>query len=187
MEVSTGPSPKYTVPPAPVTTQDLQASTTDASEDLTPSKTVPPAPVMKEHSDYQTTPSPAAGRDLYDASCRGDLETVKRILAAGHVDINYREGDYNRTPVMMAAYYGQGDMVEFLVNRGADVSLVDSDGDNVLHFACGRGHLETAKLILDLNVVDVNARNNIGKTAADLARHWGYLQVLDLRVSRGAH
>ncbi|XP_067653373.1 ankyrin repeat family A protein 2-like [Haliotis asinina] len=186
---STDPRQKYMVsPPAPVTIQDLQASTTDVSEDLTPSTTVPPTPVTTQDSDNYATPSAAAGRDLYYASRNGDLERVKRILAASHVDINYRGvGFLSRTPVMAAAMKGHRDVVKFLVGRGADVLLVDRFGSNFLHLACERGDLEMVKLILDLNVVDVNARNNKGQTAADRARHWRYQRVLDLLVSRGAH
>ncbi|XP_067653568.1 ankyrin repeat and SOCS box protein 2-like [Haliotis asinina] len=185
-EASTDPSRNNTSPPTPVTTQDLQASTTDASENLTPSTTVPPSPGTTQDSDTHATPSPAAGRDLYYASSRGDLETVKRILAEGHVDINYR-GDYSKTPVMMAAQIGHRDVVEFLMGRGADMSLVDRGGNNVLYFACAGGDLETVKLILSMNVVDINVRNNYGYTAADWARGRRHQRVLDLLVSRGAH
>ncbi|XP_067653279.1 myotrophin-like [Haliotis asinina] len=165
-----------------------KASTTDASEDLTPSTTVPLTPVTTQDSDSHAAPSAAAGRDLYYASENGDLERVKRILAAGHVDINYRGGGWlSRTPVMAAAVKGRRDVVEFLVGRGADVSLVDRFGSNFLHLACDKGDLEMVKLILDLNVVDVNARTNYGRTAADIARRWRYQRVLDLLVSRGTH
>ncbi|XP_067653722.1 poly [ADP-ribose] polymerase tankyrase-1-like [Haliotis asinina] len=183
---STDPSPKSTVSPAPVTTKDLEASTTDASEDLTPSTTVPPTPVTTQDSDHHATPSAAAGRDLFDASEDGDLKRVKRILAAGNADINYRGGGYRMTPVMMAAGKGRRDVVEFLVGRGADVSLVSKYGNNVLHWACNGGDLDTVKLILDLNVVDVNARNNDGETAADKARGRRYQRVLDLLVSHAS-
>ncbi|XP_067654112.1 uncharacterized protein [Haliotis asinina] len=202
-----------TVPPAPLTTQhsDAHASTTDSSEDLTPSSTVlpapettqasdahastypspsnavPPAPLTTQHSDAHATPSPAAGRNLSNASIDGDLERVKQIVAAGHVDINYRERRWSRTPLMEAALNGQGDVVEFLVGRGADVSLVDGGGDNFLHWACRGGHLETVKLILSMNVVDVNARNSYGWTAVKIARSRAHQRVLDLLVSRGAH
>ncbi|XP_046582758.1 ankyrin repeat and SOCS box protein 2-like isoform X1 [Haliotis rubra] len=203
---STDPTQNNTVRPSPVTTQDsdLQASTTDVSDDLTPSKTVPPTPVTTQDSHGRwktqqtrssvvsidvhvvTTPSPAAGRRLYSASYNGDLETVKRILAAGHVDVNTR-GGYSSTPVMAAAVRGHSDVVEFLVGRGADVSLVDSDGNNVLHFACWGGDLEIVKLILSQNVLDINARNNDRKTAVDWARLQGHQRVADFLVSRGGH
>ncbi|XP_067653026.1 uncharacterized protein [Haliotis asinina] len=185
---STDPTPSNTVPPSPLTTQDsdLHASTTDASEDPTPSSTVSPAPETTQDSDAHATPSPAAGRDLYYASEDGDLERVKRILAAGHIDINYK-GHYSMTPVMAAARRGHRDVVEFLVDRGADVSLVKRDGNTVLHYACMSGDVETVKMILDLDVVDVNARNYGGYTAADIARVYRHQRVVDFLVSRGAH
>ncbi|XP_046554112.1 protein HOS4-like [Haliotis rubra] len=182
---STGLTQNNTVPPAPVTTQDsdLQASTTDVSDDLTPSKTVPPAPVTTQ--DSHATPSPA-GRRLFSASEDGDLETVKRILSAGHVDINTRGGD-SWTPVMAAALGGHRDVVEFLVGRGADVSLVDSNDDNVLHYACHGGDLEIVKLIVSRNLVDVNARDNGGYTAVYWARFQGHQRVVEFLESRGGH
>ncbi|XP_067653153.1 uncharacterized protein [Haliotis asinina] len=183
-EASTDPSRNNTSPPTPVTTQDLQASTTDASENLTPTKTVPPTPVTTQDSDTQATPSPAAGRDLYDASRDGDLERVKRILAEGHVDINYRRD--SMTPVMAAAWKGHSDVVEFLVGRGADVSLVDRGGYNVLHWACAGGHLETVKLIVSMNVVDINSRGKYSRTPVMRAAWKGHSDVVQFLVGRGA-
>ncbi|XP_046555883.1 ankyrin repeat domain-containing protein 1-like isoform X2 [Haliotis rubra] len=161
--------------------------TTAASTDPSPSNTASLAPVTTQDSDLHATPSPAAGRDLYSASRDGDLERVKRILAAGHVDINTRGGDYSWTPVMRAAFWGHRDVVEFLVGRGADVSLVSRTGNNVLHWACAGGDLEIVKLIVSLNVVDINARDNSGSTAVDRARRYGHQRVAEFLLSRGGH
>ncbi|XP_046570088.1 poly [ADP-ribose] polymerase tankyrase-2-like isoform X1 [Haliotis rubra] len=176
---STDPSPSNTASLAQVTTQD---SDLHALTDPSLNTTVPPTPVTTQDSDPHATPSPA-GRRLYSASRDGDLERVKRILAAGHVDINTR-GDYSQTPVMRAAWGGHRDVVEFLVGRGADVSLVDRGGYNVLHLACLGGDLEIVKLIVSLNVLDINARTNIGHTAVYYARHQ---RVVEFLVSRGGH
>ncbi|XP_067654113.1 ankyrin repeat domain-containing protein 17-like [Haliotis asinina] len=191
----TDPTPSNTVPPAPRTTQDsdlhktpiyMVASATDASEDPTPSSTVSPAPEMTQDPDAHATPSPAAGRDLSSASEGGDLERVKRILAAGHVDINYRRGDYSSTPVMEASVNGHRDVVEFLVGRGADVSLVDRFGDNVLHLACYGGDLETVKLILSLNVVGINSRGEDSWTPVMAAAYNEHRDLVKFLVGRGA-
>ncbi|XP_046548229.1 ankyrin repeat and KH domain-containing protein mask-like [Haliotis rubra] len=183
---STGPTQNNTVPPAPVTTQDsdLQASTTDVSDDLTPSKTVPPSPVTTQ--DSHATPSPAADRRLYSASKAGDLETVKRILSAGPVEINTR-GWNSLTPVMVAAWRGHSDVVEFLVGRGADVSLVDRDGNNVLHSACDGGDLEIVKLIVSMNVVDINSRGWRSRTPVMAAARRGHSDVVEFLVGRGVN
>ncbi|XP_048258009.1 uncharacterized protein LOC124123156 isoform X1 [Haliotis rufescens] len=157
--------------------------TTHASSD--PSRTARTPVTSTKKPATQATPSPTECEDLYDASEAGSLEEVKRILSLG-VDVNCRWGEWSMTPVMRAAYRGHRDVVELLVSEGADVSLVDRDGDNTLHFACRGGHLDTVKFVLSLNAVDIDARDNSGETAADWARYWGYSRVADLLVSRGA-
>ncbi|XP_071108944.1 uncharacterized protein [Haliotis cracherodii] len=72
-------------------------------------------------------------------------------------------------------------------DRGADVSLVDDYGDTILHLACRRGDVEMVRSLLSLNVVDIDARNKKGRTAADVARDEGHGGVVKLLVSRGAH
>ncbi|XP_071115855.1 uncharacterized protein [Haliotis cracherodii] len=131
----------------------------------------------------QATPSPADCEDLSDASRWGNLKKVKRLLSQG-VDVNCRWWSW--TPVMRAAYEGHRDLVELLVSEGADVSVVDEYDYNILHYACAGGDLETVKFVLSLHVVDIDARGNNGRTAADEARLRGHTRVVDLLVSRGA-
>ncbi|XP_048247737.1 uncharacterized protein LOC124119968 [Haliotis rufescens] len=123
---------------------------------------------------------------LHLACLGGDMETVKYVLSLNVVDINSRGGS-SLTPVMEAAEEGHRDVVELLVSEGADVSLVDMVGNNILHLACMGGDVETVKYVLSLHVVDIDARNISGETAADMARFWGHQRVvLELLVSRGA-
>ncbi|XP_046565963.1 histone-lysine N-methyltransferase EHMT2-like [Haliotis rubra] len=128
------------------------------------------------------------GNNTLDWACvGGDRKTVEFVLSLDGVDINSRGGRWNRTPVMWAALGGHRDVVEFLVSRGADVSLVDDNGDNILHWACWGGDRETVKFVLSLGGVDVNAWNNRGQTATDVARGRRHPQLSDLLVSRGGH
>ncbi|XP_046343881.2 palmitoyltransferase AKR1-like isoform X2 [Haliotis rufescens] len=158
--------------------------TTHASSD--PSQTARTPVTTTKKPATQATSSPADCKGLFVASGAGNVEEVKRLLSQG-VDVNCRWGEWSWTPVMMAAYGGHRDVVELLVSEGADVSLVDGGGDNILHWACaGGGDLETVKYVLSLHVVDIDARNNDGQTAADWARRAGHTRVADLLVSRGA-
>ncbi|XP_048257896.1 palmitoyltransferase AKR1-like [Haliotis rufescens] len=157
--------------------------TTHASSD--PSQTASTPVTTTKKPATQATPSPADCEHLCDASKAGNLEEVKRLVSQG-VDVNCRWGGWSMTLVMWAAYGGHRDVVELLVSEGADVSLVTGHSYNTLHYACWGGHLETVKFVLSLHVVDIDARNNRGLTAADLARRRGHTRVLDLLVSRGA-
>ncbi|XP_067668012.1 serine/threonine-protein phosphatase 6 regulatory ankyrin repeat subunit B-like [Haliotis asinina] len=125
------------------------------------------------------------GDNILHVACEGgDRTTVEFVLSLDAVDVNSRDGG-GWTPVMAAARGGHRDVVELLVSRGADVSLVDVYGDNILHVACEGGDRTTVEFVLSLDAVDVNDRNNKGQTAADVARRWGHRQLSDLLVSRG--
>ncbi|XP_046552973.1 kinase D-interacting substrate of 220 kDa-like [Haliotis rubra] len=120
--------------------------------------------------DTRATPTPArrdarAHHDLHVACMEGSLAEVKRILDTGRADINCR-GVFGMTPVLWAAWWGHRDVVELLVSRGADVSLVDDVGNNTLHWACMGGDRKTVKFVLVLKMVDINVRNNTGQTGA---------------------
>ncbi|XP_071116431.1 uncharacterized protein [Haliotis cracherodii] len=126
------------------------------------------------------------GNNTLHWACRGgDVETVEFVLSLNVVDINSR-GGRSRTPVMRAAFRGHRDVVKLLVSNGADVSLVDVVGNNTLHWACWSGDVETVEFVLSLNVVDIDARNNSGETAADRARLRGRQRVVELLKSHGA-
>ncbi|XP_067668023.1 uncharacterized protein [Haliotis asinina] len=155
-----------------------KATSKDARKSLTPSR-----------PDTRATPTPASRdartvTDLRNACFEGKLVEVKRILDTGRTDVNSRVGG-GMTPVMWAARGGHRDVVELLVSRGADVSLVDVYCNNILHVACVGGDRETVVFVLSLDGVDVNARNSDGQTATDVARDWGHRQLSDLLVSRG--
>ncbi|XP_071085551.1 serine/threonine-protein phosphatase 6 regulatory ankyrin repeat subunit A-like [Haliotis cracherodii] len=116
---------------------------------------------------------------LHLACRRGHIETAKFVLSLNLVDINSR-GWRSRTPVMRATVVGHREVVELLVSEGADVSLVDDDGNNIFHLACAGGDVGTVKFVLSLNVVDIDARNNIGQTAGDNARLRRYQKIVKL-------
>ncbi|XP_071084511.1 ankyrin repeat domain-containing protein 1-like [Haliotis cracherodii] len=122
---------------------------------------------------------------LREACMAGNLAVVKRIVTAGEADLNSRDR-FGITPVQAAAWYRHKEVVEFLVSKGADVSLVDGAGNTILHYACWGGDEETVKFVLSQNFVDINARNKSGETATDRARAWRIYEVLDLMVSCGA-
>ncbi|XP_071116442.1 26S proteasome non-ATPase regulatory subunit 10-like [Haliotis cracherodii] len=121
---------------------------------------------------------------LHLACVIGHVETVKCVLLPKVVDINSR-GEEEMTPVMEAARWRYIDLVELLVSKGADVSLVDVAGNNILHCACRGGDVETVEFVLSLNKVDMNAKNRSGRTAADEARAYKHKRVVELLVSRG--
>ncbi|OZB93643.1 ankyrin repeat domain-containing protein [Paenibacillus sp. XY044] len=72
------------------------------------------------------------GAVLRQAVSDHDYKTLDYLLDQG-VDINYNQPDqvypYEATPLTVAARMGNSGMVKYLVERGADVTLAEKDGD----------------------------------------------------------
>ncbi|XP_046579350.1 ankyrin repeat domain-containing protein 50-like [Haliotis rubra] len=119
---------------------------------------------------------------LHLACLGGNLEIVKYVLSQNIVDVNSR-GQYNRTPLMVAAYMGHTEVLQLLFHEGGDASLEDRNGDNMLHLACLRGHVDIVKYVLSGTLVDINARNKDGATAATIAKKNTHMDIYDLLIN----
>ncbi|XP_067659823.1 putative ankyrin repeat protein RF_0381 isoform X2 [Haliotis asinina] len=86
---------------------------------------------------------------LHMACIGGSKYIVERILSKEPVDVNSR-GQSQSTPAMMAAACGHKDVFDLLVNRGADLTLVDGRGFGVHHLACMGGHLPVVEHIQNI-------------------------------------
>ncbi|XP_048254579.1 serine/threonine-protein phosphatase 6 regulatory ankyrin repeat subunit B-like [Haliotis rufescens] len=120
------------------------------------------------------------------ATCIGHLGMVKHILSQNILDINSRT-KCNRTPVMMAAKRGYRNVLAVLVSKGADVSLRDRRGNNILLYTCAGGQVEMVKYVLSLNKVDINRRGQRGWTSVMVAARLGNREMLDFLISKGSN
>lgn len=73
-------------------------------------------------------------------------KAVEVLLQAG-ADINAKDNEEQWTPVMMAAAEGQLEVVQLLVANGADLTMVDVDGESSFDFAQSNGHQHVAAYI----------------------------------------
>ncbi|XP_046543662.1 ankyrin repeat domain-containing protein 50-like [Haliotis rubra] len=121
---------------------------------------------------------------LHYASLCGHMAVLKYIVSQASVDVNSRNKD-GLTPLMMAASSGNRDVFDFLASMGANASYVGDNGHNILHLVSSYGRMKIVKYILSHSLVDVNARDKYGKTAAMIAKRKRKLNVYNLLVSRG--
>jgi ankyrin repeat protein len=76
--------------------------------------------------------------DLHKAVGRGNVGEVKRLIHNGE-DIHCPEEEEGMTPLHVAAYLGRLEIVQILINAGAELNSRDSSGDTPLHAVCITG------------------------------------------------
>jgi ankyrin repeat protein len=56
---------------------------------------------------------------------------------------------YDRTPLHIAAANGRDEIVKYLLEKGADATAVDENGERPVEAAIQMGHTGTAKILKD--------------------------------------
>ncbi|XP_078532364.1 poly [ADP-ribose] polymerase tankyrase-1 isoform X5 [Lissotriton helveticus] len=126
------------------------------------------------------SPAEAAGvsgafRELFEACRNGDVSRVKRLVDTSNVNAKDMAGRKS-TPLHFAAGFGRKDVVEHLLQTGANVHARDDGGLIPLHNACSFGHAEVVSLLL-CQGADPNARDNWNYTPLHEAAIKGKIDV----------
>lgn len=105
------------------------------------------------------------------AARAGDVETLERLLSAGH-DIDAKD-EHGQTSLMVAARDGRTAVAQFLVGRGADLNHTAKFHLTALMIAVLNGRVAIVRALVDagadLTVRGSGAPGFHGKTALDLA------------------
>ena len=91
-----------------------------------------------------------------------------------------------QTSLVNACYYGDTEIVEELLAKGAYVNSQDGDGVTALSYASDRGHEEIVEMLL-VHGANVNARSDIGSTPLMNAAFMGHLKIVKLLIDSGAN
>ena len=106
---------------------------------------------------------------LIDASASGDLDAVKKHIAAG-TDVNQldpdEQGDKDSC-LGVAAAFGHKDVAMALIDAGADIGYRNKNGSTPLHIASFFCYPEITKALIDKGA-DRYAIDNEGGTALDV-------------------
>lgn len=79
---------------------------------------------------------------------------------------------------MVAAFSGHNDIISFLMESGADLTLVDDEGATALHKAAQEGQIATVKLLLGLGAKR-DTQDSKGRTPKDVAKSEEVKQLLE--------
>nr|XP_039250524.1 E3 ubiquitin-protein ligase MIB2-like isoform X1 [Styela clava] len=126
----------------------------------------PPVPLNEIVTDKQST---QASLEIVNMALHGNLSVIKKLLHtyANLVNSQCKNG---RTALQVAAYKEHTEVVRFLLEKSALISLTDSEGDGALHYAILGGNDECVRLIQAQSTTeDVNLANKKKQTPLHIA------------------
>ena len=115
------------------------------------------------------------------AAREGNLTKV-RVLVEQGAHLNQSNDDEKHTPMHDAAAFGHLNIVQYLVEAGADVEREDYYGSTPVLRAAQQGHALVVRYLLDKGAQEAS----YGETAMLQASSNGHLSVVQLLVERGS-
>src|SRR5579864_5086024 len=124
--------------------------------------------------------------DIYEAAALGNLPQLKNLLDHDSSLLGSYSPD-GFTALALAAYLGQKDTVQHLLERGADPNAVAKNETEftALTGAVAQNHNEVAKMLVE-NGANVNYSYEGGFTPLIHAAHAGNLELVKLLLEKGA-
>lgn len=147
--------------------------------------------------------SPSDGKQfrsvIYNAAASGNVRRI-RVFTLNKkkdkiwIDNCLNTDENNRFPLVIAARNGNAEVVDFLLELGADPSVrgvVEFDNDNIqgtppLWAASAAGHLNIVKLLVEKGKANVNQATNTQSTPLRGACYDGHLDIVRYLLDNGA-
>jgi ankyrin repeat protein len=119
--------------------------------------------------------------ELLEAIKTNDAEAVKKLASTKLVNLADEDGDF---PLMNAALYGSGQIMEILLQKGADPNAKNKDGETALMWSAQDP--EKIKLLIK-HGADINMAAKTGNTVLLIASVGNnQLPLIEFLVSQGA-
>ena len=121
---------------------------------------------------------------LYASAEVGDLARVMLLVGQGE-DINQIGGVWRDTVLGVAARRNHFEVVQYLVEQGAEMDNADSNGWVPLINAAWKGHLDVARYLLERGA-DRDRSTNYGITPLHVAAANNHMEITKLLMVYGA-
>ncbi|MEM9526522.1 MAG: ankyrin repeat domain-containing protein [Bacteroidota bacterium] len=157
----------------------------------------PPSPLSPEEAlalqklfDEQLEQAAGDPRSLFDLFMQAIYEGQEELVAyflekEEFTDLNQTD-EHDFTPLMAAASENHEEVVQLLIDAGADVNFVNAHGWTALIEAADEGSHESAIVLIEAGAdVNLKGKNN-SRSALAMAASEGHMDVFRLLVSNGA-
>ena len=131
--------------------------------------------------------------DVIDAIEKGDLSYIKNAIANGLSINSVRQKPCNNTLLMEAIMSDNIEIVQWLINNGADINACNDYGNTPLLFAIAVPDLKQVRntRAIAMKLIRYNANVNVcskrGKTPLILAAYLGFDDIVEYLITKGAN
>jgi ankyrin repeat protein len=129
------------------------------------------------------SPGPAEEVDIHSTARAGDLEKLRKQIAAG-ANVNARD-EGNRTALHWAAHEGQLHCMRLLIDAGADVHATNKNNNTPLHLASSWGNTDCVKLLIQAGA-DLNQGGKYQNSPLHWAAVGGRMECVEVLLRAGA-
>jgi ankyrin repeat protein len=126
----------------------------------------------------------AAYGGLFAAAVAGDAASAVKLIAA-RANVNERDA-YSRTPLHVATFAKQREIITLLVKAGADINAQEHDRYDAVTIAAVADDVETLRLLLKLGANAKAITSRYDGTALIAAAHLGHDEVVKVLIAAGA-
>jgi len=123
--------------------------------------------------------------DFENAVIENNHDRLMAIIGADPEAVNSRN-EKQITPLVLAVARGTPATVDLLIRNGAAIDVLQGPYESTALIAAVTRHRQDNVAMLLRHGVDVNMKNGDGKTALDIARGLGYIEIERLLKRYGA-
>jgi len=126
----------------------------------------------------------ASSEQIVEAAKNGDLRTVKAILAEDPSKLDATDQE-KYTSLHWACMRAHWDVVEYLIEKGADLNVVGADGGTQINWGAHHDNVDIIKLMVEKGA-KLNIRNKWGMTELHTAIWRGCIRVVEYLLDHGS-
>ena len=105
------------------------------------------------------------GENLLQASIiYNNDEVINYILDNTNINLNNRTLEYGITALHQLIVFGKINQTKKLIDMGADITITDNLGNNLIHFSLSENNIQFAEYLIEKNLINLNYTNVDGNT-----------------------
>jgi uncharacterized protein len=120
---------------------------------------------------------------LFEAIRAGQTSDVRKLIEQ-NPELANQSDERGFTPLIMAAYMGQKEIAELLLEMGADIDGLDAVGSSALMGVSFKGDIEIASMLIEKGA-NIHVENQRGETALSFAKNYQQTEIEAMLVEAG--